>query len=165
MACCLMTPNHYLNQCWLTIKGVLWHSPESNFIGIAQDINLKNEFEIVWKTFPHLPGANELKIRCWYSLSKCLCHKDGLEQDCTNSSALALELLQSFAKPSISDYYPSVAGRDQNIHSKLGQYHGCWCPGILALPGHQQPWFWLCIKRIWVRSRRCGCLVTWFCYH
>ena len=23
MACCLMTPSHYLNQCWLIIKGVL----------------------------------------------------------------------------------------------------------------------------------------------
>ena len=31
-----------LTQCWFPINGVLWHSPESNFIGIAQDIN---EFE------------------------------------------------------------------------------------------------------------------------
>ena len=27
MACCLMAPNHYPNQCWFIIKGVLWHSP------------------------------------------------------------------------------------------------------------------------------------------
>ena len=27
----LMASSHYLNQCWLVIKGVLWHSPESNF--------------------------------------------------------------------------------------------------------------------------------------
>ena len=39
MACCLMAPSHYLNQCWLIIKGVLWHSPESNFTGNAQDIS------------------------------------------------------------------------------------------------------------------------------
>ena len=25
MACCLMAPIHYLNQCWLIITGVLWH--------------------------------------------------------------------------------------------------------------------------------------------
>ena len=25
MACCLMAPSHYLKQCWLTIKNVLWH--------------------------------------------------------------------------------------------------------------------------------------------
>ena len=28
MAWCLMAPSHYLNQCWLIIKGVLWYSPE-----------------------------------------------------------------------------------------------------------------------------------------
>ena len=27
MACCLTAPSHYLNQCWLIICEVLWHSP------------------------------------------------------------------------------------------------------------------------------------------
>ena len=45
MACCLMAPSHYLTQCWLIIRGVLWHSPECKFIGTAQDINSKLEFE------------------------------------------------------------------------------------------------------------------------
>ena len=27
MACCLAAPSHYLNQCWLIIIEVLWHSP------------------------------------------------------------------------------------------------------------------------------------------
>ena len=31
MACCLIAPSHYLNQCWLMISEVLWHSPDSNF--------------------------------------------------------------------------------------------------------------------------------------
>ena len=26
MACCLTAPRHYLNQCWLIIRKVLWHS-------------------------------------------------------------------------------------------------------------------------------------------
>ena len=26
MACCLMAPSHYLNQCWLIIYGILWSS-------------------------------------------------------------------------------------------------------------------------------------------
>ena len=30
MACCLMTPSHYLNWCWLNIKGLLKLSPQSN---------------------------------------------------------------------------------------------------------------------------------------
>ena len=33
MACCLTAPSHYLNQCWLMISEVLWHSPDSNFTG------------------------------------------------------------------------------------------------------------------------------------
>ena len=32
MSCCQMTPSHYLNQYWLRMKDVLWHSPQSNFI-------------------------------------------------------------------------------------------------------------------------------------
>ena len=31
MACCLTAPSHYLNQCWLMISEVFWHSPDSNF--------------------------------------------------------------------------------------------------------------------------------------
>ena len=31
MACCLMVPSHYLNQCWLTISMVQWHSYEGSF--------------------------------------------------------------------------------------------------------------------------------------
>ena len=31
MACCLMAPSHYLNQCWLIISKVRWHSSDSNF--------------------------------------------------------------------------------------------------------------------------------------
>ena len=64
MTCCLTASSHYLNQCWLIIKGqgVLWHSPESNFTGNAQDINSWNKFKItILKLFPHFPGANELK--------------------------------------------------------------------------------------------------------
>ena len=36
MACCLMAPSHYLNQCWLMISEMLWHSPDSN---ISQKIH------------------------------------------------------------------------------------------------------------------------------
>ena len=31
MACCLMAPSHYLNQCWLIINKVQLHSSEGNF--------------------------------------------------------------------------------------------------------------------------------------
>ena len=45
MACGLMAPSHSLNQCWFITKGVLWHSPESNFIRGAYEVNLLCAFE------------------------------------------------------------------------------------------------------------------------
>ena len=30
MACCLMAPSHYLNQCWLLIRKVQWHLSKGN---------------------------------------------------------------------------------------------------------------------------------------
>ena len=32
MACCLMPPSHYLNQCWLIISEILWYWSEGNFM-------------------------------------------------------------------------------------------------------------------------------------
>ena len=45
MACCLTAPSHYLNQCWLIIHGVLWHSPKIHSTGSAQNIILLNELK------------------------------------------------------------------------------------------------------------------------
>ena len=36
MACCLTTPSHYLNQCWLLIVDVVLYSYQSNFTASAQ---------------------------------------------------------------------------------------------------------------------------------
>ena len=60
MACYLLAPSNYLNQCWLAINGVLWHSPETNFTGITQDIYLKMSLKnTVVKLIPHLSGYND----------------------------------------------------------------------------------------------------------
>ena len=45
MACCLTAPSHYLNQRWLRINMVLWHSPKSNFTVVNQATILYNQFE------------------------------------------------------------------------------------------------------------------------
>ena len=34
IACCLTAPSNYLDQGWLTIKGVQWHPPDSNIISV-----------------------------------------------------------------------------------------------------------------------------------
>ena len=59
MACCLMAPSHYLNQCWL-ISEVEWHSSSQE---IPQSI-----IEIIWKIkdlkfHSNFPGANELRLQ------------------------------------------------------------------------------------------------------
>ena len=42
MACCLTAPSHYLNQWWLIISKVQWHSSESNFTRDTPVINHLN---------------------------------------------------------------------------------------------------------------------------
>ena len=61
MACCLTAPSHYLNQCWLIISEVIWHSPENNFavwmsklLIIIMGLNI-----ILLKLRLHFPGAYE----------------------------------------------------------------------------------------------------------
>ena len=39
MACCLTAPSHYLNQYWLIISKVLWHSSEDIVIRRFEDTN------------------------------------------------------------------------------------------------------------------------------
>ena len=61
MACCLTAPSHYLNQCWLTISKVEWHSSKGKF---TRD-TLAIITEIIWKIkylkwHSNFPGTNEL---------------------------------------------------------------------------------------------------------
>ena len=43
MACCLAAPSHYLNQCWLVISKVSWHSPQCTTIKYLWDTNMYNK--------------------------------------------------------------------------------------------------------------------------
>ena len=51
MACCMMAPSHYLNQCWLIISEVKCHSSEGKI-----SLKITNS-----KFYSNIPGANELK--------------------------------------------------------------------------------------------------------
>ena len=82
MACCLTAPSHYLNQCWLIIRGVLWHTSESSFAGIAQGIDSGYEFEKdILKNIFKSPRGQWVKQDKWvelYSITKdfnSLCHR------------------------------------------------------------------------------------------
>ena len=73
MACCLIAPSHYLNQCWLIISGVLQHAHQSNFIGYVQEFNPKHESEnFSLKFLKHHPGANELSSVVEPYTKRCL---------------------------------------------------------------------------------------------
>ena len=69
MAWCHQAPSHYLKQCWLLIHGFLWHSPESNFSGNAQEINRWNEFEYytlgILATCPRDQWDNKTILGAW----------------------------------------------------------------------------------------------------
>ena len=39
MTWCCQAPSHHLNQCWLLMKGVLWHSPECKRSTYIHELN------------------------------------------------------------------------------------------------------------------------------
>ena len=45
MGGCLTAPSHYLNQCWLIVSKVEWHSSKGKFTGDASAINYWNYLE------------------------------------------------------------------------------------------------------------------------
>ena len=49
MVCCLMVSGHYLNQCWLITKGVLWHSTQCNFTRNVYKLNSLWQSDAIWQ--------------------------------------------------------------------------------------------------------------------
>ena len=63
MAWCPTAPSHYLNQCWLIIREVPWHSSGCIIIRRSEEDNQYNKIQIaVLKWHPGLPGDNELMV-------------------------------------------------------------------------------------------------------
>ena len=86
---------------------------------------------------------------------KATLYLDGLAQDCSNSSALAMELRycslalchQSDQHKSIWNHLSGTLTLNVPGPSYLGLTRSIsWLlmPWLLASPGHQQPWCWLC---------------------
>ena len=86
MVCCLTAPSHHLNQCWLTISQVQWHSSECNFTRDTSAVCHWNKLEkylskIVFKS----PRVNELisNTNCTkkvYHLYPLFYHENSLEE-------------------------------------------------------------------------------------
>ena len=66
MACCLMAPSHYLNQCWLIISEVQWHSFEGNFRRDTSAIDHCKSFRCQWVNsalfFPQVVALHAVKV-------------------------------------------------------------------------------------------------------
>ena len=72
MACCLMAPSHYLNQWWLIISEVQWHSYQGNFTRDASTINHWNLFEnYMSKITVKFPRGQWVKV--WSMFYFCNC--------------------------------------------------------------------------------------------
>ena len=73
MACCLMVPSPYLNQCWLITSDVQWQSSEGNFIRdtptISQWSFLENHLPKISLKSPRHQWVNPCHWRCHSSAS------------------------------------------------------------------------------------------------
>ena len=76
MACCLMAPSHHLNQFWLIISKVEWHSSKGNFTGDTSAIShwnyLKNQVPKMSFKFPRdrVNTMAATNLSYWPSLSE-----------------------------------------------------------------------------------------------
>ena len=65
MACCLTAPSHYLNQCWLIICKVLWHSSEDIIKRRFEDTNQWSKIEnCIFKITLRSPRGHWVKETC-----------------------------------------------------------------------------------------------------
>ena len=110
MACCLTAPSHYLNQYWLIISKVQWHSSEGNFTKDASGTNHWNYFKnylskILFK-YPRGQWISEWNSSCNYSghSSKLLDSSHKFNQSINlKSSVLFLNYVPASNKISVFD--------------------------------------------------------------
>ena len=75
MSWCHQAPRYYLNQCWLIIRGLLWHSPESHFRAAQTPLLYKGFENYTLRITATSPRSNKLTFlvlrwecsqRTWY---------------------------------------------------------------------------------------------------
>ena len=138
MACCLMAPSHYLNQCWLIISKVLLLSCEGNCTRDASSINHYNLFEnymskISFK-FPRGQWVNSLKSTQ---------HGITVTSTCTWSND-DLDLWQQMV---------SLGNRELHHRLNTNLCTNCANNNYNSLPG---PWFNIKITSYQCRKSHCG---------
>ena len=107
-----LLPNHLCCDCFHPIQ---WVIPTQEFFYVFHLTSYKyhEKWELIWcimKMESILPGPSWVSSQCFMltdpmhitNWNKINYHIDGLVQDCSISSAFAMEILQSCTKPSIS---------------------------------------------------------------
>ena len=126
------------------LNSVLWYS---HFVSQNKDYafliiykGVAGELSFHWSRnwlVTYSAPIHSLNVYDWLSLTSLKCnwiktkvHADGLMQVCCNSSALAMELLQSCAKPSIH-----ISPRDQRVN-----WHIHWNEDIVVFRNFHHRW-------------------------
>ena len=140
----------------LIISKMQWHSFKASFTEMP-----KISFRITHTSLKfhwNLPESNEL-ISChpvcifaayWHGMSTCV-SPDQDPADMCNPVNCVLKYNGQL------NYYNASSYRCQKITS-------CVSDDSSDLPAKVGNWCMKYNRNIWVRSRICGCLVTWFCY-
>ena len=107
--------------------------------------------------------------QCWFLISK---RSSGIHLRAISQGVPMVLFCIMSLKIIFLRLQPHFLGANELIHhsmvmplvTKLG-HHWFRLQLVICLEtSHQLNLCWLIVNWIWVRSRNCGCLVTWFCY-
>ena len=114
----LAAPTHYLNQCWLIISEVLWHSHDGNFIENAQHISPWYDLLLIkdYINICHITGQ-------WVKLSK-------IEITCTNDARQPCWCRHNRCR---APFYQLSITSCGSLGSRLSNERDGWCLLVISV--------------------------------
>ena len=120
MACCLTAPSHYLNQWWLIISKVQWHSSESNLMRYRKPSVTGISLKITYLNFLFkCPSGQWVRDRIRNWLFFCAAHRHSAKYTNWWELPSKYDLISVISNWVISLY--------SDIHS-LSNVSKCWLP-------------------------------------
>ena len=92
MACCLITPSHYLNQYWLVIRELQWQPLEGNFTRDTSVMNNWNQFENYLNniSFKSAMSQESCKLPQYFPIHAIFCNSETILFPNINISKMSL---------------------------------------------------------------------------
>ena len=153
MACCLMAPSHYLNQCWLIINEVLWHSLEDRFAGNAQDSYPWYEFDYYWTKITAAFSMGEWVKKAWCQI----CHHSPLLCEIIDPGLVIL-LSHRHRDKSLEHAHILRCKRDGDVDGRLWSQ-----PHTLVMAQQEAEWGRLVDYNFRLLTHGRVKLLVWFC--